>query len=369
MRFAWTKSIFLGVACMAAAQGVPEGAPPPSVDPETPALPRPKLAPLEGGTDELARLEIVAAQVATLAEEARNADDVRVRADGLLTAANRILSSQIEPLCSDRFLRIHRDEPASREDAVRDALDKAQSLINEAREALRTTAEAETHDAPDDADLTVADLQRRAGALEAFASAIRAYLMPDASSEPARQVRAAISRLSPQLEASEPSVAEAATFWQALLRSLDPDPRDALRSLEFVVTNVSPDAPRYGFFCRLLRCRLIAAQRGEPAALALLLQVEERIPDWFRKDPERLDATRTVGLIRMQILSAWRQRLDPAARADERAWCAKEIQRLRDERFAGGDDETVMRLLEAVPMPHTASPAPDRPRPTVPPPE
>lgn len=357
------------VISVAAAFGAPDDSRPLGGDAEPPPLPHPRLAPLDRGNDESTRLDIVAAQVATLVDEARKSDDMKDRAEGLLAAANRILSSQIEPLCSDRFLQVSRPDPETAMNAAREALDRAESLIAEARTALQSPALAETPSDAPDREPTDAILGQRAGVLEAFASAIRTYLMLEDASEPARQTRAAISRLAPLLEASEPRIAGAAAFWRACLRSLDPDPRAALTGLDLAVANVPPDAPRYGFFCRLLRCRLVAAQRGEPAALALLLQVEERVADWFRNEPERLDAIRTIGLFRMQTLSVWRQRLDPVTQADERAWCAKEIRRIREERFAGGDDETVMRLVESVPMPHPPAAPPEPPKPTLPPPE
>lgn len=309
--------------------------------------PRPRLAPVDRSLEEDARLAAVRDQIEAGIQGAMASDDPLVRAEGLLQAANKSLAHLLEPYATEQFLRLEREDAKTHHSGAMTVLDQAQTLLADAAGAL---AKLSTDDAP--------DLRRRADRLDGFAFAMRIAMGLDASAEPGKEIRRAVSKLSPLLESSEPTVAGAAAFWRAWVLSTDSDPRAAFDGLELSVSEISKEAPRYGFFKRLIRCRLIAAGKGEPAALALLSQVEERIDEWFQTEADRLDAIRTIGLFQLQTLQAWHNRLDEKTEAEERGWCIKEMQRVRNERFAGGDSETVLRLIESVPLLHLPAPVP-----------
>jgi len=373
---------FLAVAwTVGSASAAPEGEPPAAMSDTLPDTPRPRLAPIDKSVDEAARLTELAGIIDAAIAEARKSDEPAEQAAELIEAANRVLSYQLEPVCSDHFLKIDHPDAAAALEAARSSLARARSLLGEAGEALAKI--------PADTPSPSRDESRRGIArLEAFTSAMELFLAAGGSAEPGGDARQVISKLAPILESSDLAVAGAASFWRACVRSLDPDPHKAMERLELAVTEVPAESQRYGFFKRLLRCRLIASAQGEPAALALLAQVEERIDDWFHNEPDRLDAMRTVGLLQLQILRSWHDRLDAPTQTDERAWCVKESQRVIAQRFGGGDEETVLRLVEAIPFPRPAEPeapvpeddnkpeSPDQPtnpekpdKPDIPPPE
>jgi hypothetical protein len=313
--------------------------------------------------EEEARLTAVRAQIEATVQQAKASEDPAVRAEGLLQAANKSLAHLTEPYATNRFLRIERGNAATDQLEAKGALDQAGALLGDAADALEKLSD----------DAATSEFRRRAARLDAFAFAMRIALGLGVPSEPAKDIRQAVSKLSPLLESSEPAVAGAAAFWRACVLCADPDPRAAFDGLELSVSEISKEAPRYGFFKRLIRCRLIAATKGEPAALALLAQVEERIDEWFQTEADRLDAIRTIGLFQLQTLQAWHDRLDAKTEAEERSWCLKEMQRFREQRFAGGDAETVLRLIESVPLLHLPAPAPQpesvKEKPALPPPE
>lgn len=350
--------------------GGPEGQPlPPELD-VLPELPHPRLAPFNKSTDESKRQADLADFIDQAVEQARAVEDHAERAAKLLEAANRILSHQVEPACSDHFLRIDRHDAQETLQAARRAIDRARSLLTEATDDVAKIPADESGGAK-------TELERGIARLDAFAAAIRLDLRTDESADHAKEIRQAISKLSPLLESSDLAVAGAAGFWRACLQAKDANPKTAMAGLELAVADVPAESARFGFYKRLLRCRLVGASKGEPAALALLSQVEERIDEWFHNEPDRLDAMRTVSWFQLQSLRSWFDRLDPTSQAEERGWIVKQIQKVIAERFAGGDNETLLRLVEAVPFPKPAdAPPPENPekadkqeKPEVPPPE
>jgi len=337
-----------------------------------------RLGALPGFADDGAFMESVTSRVTALQQQAADADDPQRKAGFLLAAANLILAEQLEPACTKRFFQL--DPPPqkpvlSREGddalAIAPALARADVLIAEAKASLRPPAE---HDAADeDAPTTEPrghsfaaqdkELHRTVETLKAFAQALRAYLTAEADADPARTPRRAASGLSVLLEDDNPQVAAAAAFWQACLRAGDPDPTPALAVLDPAVIDPPPGSLRFGFFSRLLRCRVLAARGGSAAALALLLQVEERANDWFKADAERADAVRACAWLRLRILQDWHDRLDSTSQVDERTWCSSQMETLRAQRFSDARSPTLMRLSQAIPIiarpPGPVAPTPD----------
>jgi hypothetical protein len=185
--------------------------------------------------------------------------------------------------------------------------------------------------------------------LQAFGLALRVYLLSGDAPDAVRETRRAASRLSPLLEGSDIAVAKAAALWQAALRSREADPAPALSVLDMALADPPARSQPYGFFARLLRCRLIATRGGSAAAIGLLLQIEERCREWFKDGPERDAAIRTVQLVRIELMAGWHKELASAHRETERQWCADQIAILVAERFNEGS-ATVSRLAPAVPI-------------------
>lgn len=310
-----------------------------------PLLPQLRLMPVGEPEDEASYVRSVAGSADDLARQASQTDDPMARADLLLEAANRILAYELEPACTRRLLGIPRPdlaEKAGRPPAA--ALDRATSMIAQADATL-----LEIEDAGPEAAEASNRRQRRIRVLLAFATAIRAFLFDDPGDEDTTAVVEAASKLSPILEDSDRKVAAAARFWQACLRAGEADPTPALARLDPALMKPPEWSHPYGFFTRLLRCRLLV-RRGHPAAaLSLLMQIEERcVDDWFDPD-DRAVALRTVALVRTQILRDWHGQLSPDTHADERQWCGDRIQQLIDLKLVQ-DDRTVLRLSPAVPL-------------------
>jgi len=374
--FAWSRPALTQPALSHALsleglEGTEAGPRAPDNDVPRDPTPEVRLSALTGFADDGALIESVTSRVTELQDQAADADDPQRKAGFLLAAANLILAEQLEPACTRRFFQL--DPPPQKDDAlaVAAALARGDALIAEAEASLGSPAE---HDAPDeDAPTTEPrghsfavqdkELHRTVETLKAFAQALRAYLTAEADADPARTARRAASGLSVLLEDDNPQVAAAAAFWQACLRATDPDPTPALAVLDPAVIDPPPSSLRFGFFSRLLRCRVLAARGGSAAALALLLQVEERANDWFKADGERADAVRACAWLRLRILQDWHDRLDATSQVDERTWCSSQMETLRAQRFSDARSPTVMRLSQAIPIiarpPGPIAPAPD----------
>jgi hypothetical protein len=320
--------------------------------PENPpenGAPKVRLAPLPGSAADAAFLESVASRVAELQQQAAETADPERKAGFLLAAANLILAEELEPPCSRKFLQLNKPQQSDDAFAAAAALDRVEALIVEAETILRTQQEHSPDDNPPLTD-QAKDLNRIVVTLKAFAQALRAYLVTEADVDPARAARRAASGLSVIVEDDNPPIAAAATCWQAYLRAMEPDPSPALEILDPAIVDPPTDAPRFGFFSRLLRCRLLSARGGSATALALLMQVEERADDWFKVDSERADAMRSCAWLRLRILQDWHDRLDSTLQADERAWCKSRIDTLRAERFSDASGATILRLNQAIPI-------------------
>lgn len=309
-----------------------------------PTMPQVRPAPMPGFDDDAAYVRSIADRATELAARADQVDDPARRTDNLLAAANLILAYQLEPTCTKRLLHIDGDEGGLDEAAIRTALDRADGFTTQVSKILD-----ELQDRDDLPDGWVEESRRQLETLQAFASGLRAYLLSGEKAETAPAARRAASRLAPLLEDRSRQVVAAATFWQACLRSREADPKPALSVLAPALADPPRESMPYAFFARLLRCRLVAEHDNPAVALALLLQVEERVSDWLATDGERQDAARTAQLARVQILAEWYDRLGGSNHAVERKWCVDRIGVLVSAGF-GGNGDTVLRLTPAIPI-------------------
>jgi len=307
-----------------------------------------RLATVAGFADDAAFLDSITSRFTALQQQAEEATDATRKTEFLLAAANLILAEQLEPLCSRKILRLGEPPPGDDALVAARALDRAEALLAEADTFLLANQENPPVQSPPPDPAK--DLDRIAVTLKAFTQALRAYLVTEVDGDSSRTARRAASGLSIIVEDDNPQIAAAAAFWQACLRATEPDQSPALDILDRVIVDLPDDAQRFGFFSRLLRCRLVAARGGSSAALALLMQVEERVEDWFNADLDRADAGRSCAWIRLQTLNDWRDRMDLNSQGDERAWCKSRIDTLRAERFSDPSGTTVLRLNHAIPI-------------------
>ncbi len=338
--------------------GAPQDPPPPALTPEpaaaldgafspSDAFQRVQLAPMPGFDDDAAYLRSVGDRVDELvksAEGAAGAGNETRRVGFLLAAVNVILAHQLEPSCTRAVLRLPRDQNQLDLATVQGGLDRADTLLARAQRTLQSVRESEGADVE-----WLREAAHRVKTLRAFGSALGAFLASGSADVDERGVRRAASLLSPLLEDRRRGVAAAATFWQASLRSLDADPARALSVLDLALADPHTAPIHYALFARLLRCRIIADRGGAAAALALLMQLEERIDEWITDETRRDLAVRTAQLVRLQILTAWRERLSPTDAVDERRWCADRFRALATDRF-GEERNHVLRLTPAVPI-------------------
>ena len=310
-------------------------------DPVANRLPAVRLSAMPGFDDNAAYARSVAHRAAELTARAATAKKPTVRVDLRLAAANLILAYEIEPACSARLLGL----TAGIDEAdVAQALDRADRLVGEVDVEL--TAMADRDDLP--AGWRARSV-RRLRTLRGFASGLRGYLSSAEDTDQPTSLRRAASALSPMLEDENPAVAAAAALWQACLRRQEKDPERALAVLDPATADPPDGAVAFAFFSRLLRCRLVADRGGFAAAVAFLMQIEERSDEWLSTDAERQDAMRAARLVQVQILRRWHDRLDTTTRATERQWCLDRIESIMADSF-GGDRPSVFRLSSAVPI-------------------
>lgn len=325
-----------------------------------------RLATPPGFADDDGFFASTSSRVAELQQQAAEASDVAHKASLLLAAANLILAEQLEPASTRKFmfgrasiLAPHQVQEADEGRAAAVALDQADALVSEAETLLHAVKAPPTGE-DQTSEGQIKELNRIVVTLKAFAQALRVYLVDLSGLPPAAQrevdvassraARRAASTLSVMLEDDDPQIAAAAAFWQACLRAMESDPTPALDILDRAIVDLPADAPRFGFYSRMLRCRLVAARGSPAAALALLMQVEERVDNWFKADSDRTDAIRSCAWLRLQILEDWHNRLDPTSHAEERAWCQSRIESLRTERFSESSGATILRLNQAIPI-------------------
>ena len=131
--FAVMFALLVGQAGVTYRQTQVGGAPPdPAVQP----------APLDGYDDDRAYVKAMADQAAELTRQAELNLNATTRIDLLLRAANVILANELEPACTSKLLRLDEENAPAITAEVRAALDRADSLLTKAREAMGTEAEA-----------------------------------------------------------------------------------------------------------------------------------------------------------------------------------------------------------------------------------
>jgi len=313
----------------------------PTANPPQDALPaRPSVAleAIEGFAGDDAYRKATWDRAEELAATAEKAVHAITKAEFQLSAANLLLAEYFEPSCSQGLNGL--DLTVSEADLARDfaAVDK---MLDRAGELL-----AAAEDLPEGWEQQATN---KLDTMRAFAEGLHAYLLAPDDAEGNIASRRAALRLSGLLESEDRRVVAAATLWHGNLKSRGGDPSRGLEVLDLALADLARPAPRYDFFSRLLRCRLIAARGAHSTALALLLQIEERCQSWFTIPTERELALNAVALLQMRIVRDWHHLLSSEDRVEERAWCARRISTLINERLSA-DTNHLLRLGKTMPI-------------------
>ena len=325
------------VLTVAGAAQEPTAKPPPNALPARPSV---ALEAIEGFAGDDAYRKATWDRAKELAATAEKAVHAVTKAEFQLSAANLLLAEYFESSCSQKLNGL--DLTASEADLARDfaAVDK---MLDRAGELLATAA---GEDLPEGWEQQAAN---KLDTMRAFAEGLHAYLLAPDDAEGNLASRRAALRLSGLLESEDRRVVAAATLWHGNLKSRGGDPSRGIEVLDLALADLARPAPRYDFFSRLLRCRLIAAQGAHSTALALLLQIEELCQSWFTIPTERELALNAVALLQMRIVRDWHRLLSSEDRDEERAWCARRISTLINERL-NADTNHLLRLGKTMPI-------------------
>lgn len=334
--------LLLTSATLPAQPAVPPSSAPAEASPTTgPSAPSWRLSASvypEGVGDESQYLKHVRRQRDRLGSLAAEAADPALAVEYNLAAANLILAQEIEPFASRRLLELGLPDDES---AVDSLLAAAQAKLEAAAAALERWQ--------DGAD---PDRERWSGVLEtlqAFSAALQALWQRN--DEGAYQTRReGAAELAVLLEDDRAPVASAALLWQAVLYRRIGRPDKAFDLLPIATERVPPDAGTYPYFARLLRCRLVADRAGYATACSLLLQLEERVGDWFPDQDTRDEGRHTAMLMRAQVLEAWRRSLDGEGQTEEAAWCTQALEGIYGPLVAQGAEVSLLRLGNSIPM-------------------
>lgn len=308
---------------------------------QTPVLPDLKLAPIAKFASDALYLQSVSADVIELQRQAEAAQDPGTQVEFLLAAANVILAYEVEPDCTRAVLHL---PPPTDAPKVEGSLENAGHLLKQSQSIL-DSEKGKADGLTQELRAYFSQLEQ----LQAFHHAIAVYLAEGQSEDDATKARQASSRLSVLLEDGDERVVAAATLWHALLRSRHSDPERAARMLPLALSRPPQKSLQFGFYARLLRCRLLAKRGSYAVALGLLSQLEEKSREWFVLGADQDNAFRAITVTTFQVLDQWRAQLGDSEEVRQRDWCVDKMQWHLDRRLEG-DKRFVLRLRPAVPI-------------------
>lgn len=152
-------------------------------------------------------------------------------------------------------------------------------------------------------------------------------------------------------ESDDPVISSGALLWQSFALMLAGRRDRALVALPEALAEVKPET--YDFYCRLLRCRLLADEHQYAASMALLLQIGGSIEKWYRSRDERSNMARErlVGIVELfAVAKPWHAQLRSqgnAAAADRLQSLVADIQK---DLFGGEPPHRVDRLRHTIPL-------------------
>ena len=286
---------------------------------------------LEGTDAILAR---IAAALSALGD---TSDALRLRL--LLASANVRLSLGDEAQASRYLLGLQDQEDLRewRESASRaiEDVSSAEEILDRWPEPTNEEQEAEYAAFRGDVEL-----------LSAFARVFVALTEEDQSGSEA--MTAALSDLSPYLEAEDEPLARAATLWQAvaLKRLGHIDQAISLLSLPLSAPGESPTE----LFIRLQRLACLADRGDLEAAMVLALRMEEASLRWYRDERQQDEARRACLWVRLGFIDRYIERVREQRRTDQLERWERLRDRVAEALLEDGDPALVARLGRAMPM-------------------
>ncbi|MBI1825438.1 MAG: hypothetical protein HY287_05750 [Planctomycetes bacterium] len=326
----------------------------PSAHKAFPQSPPARLGAIEGFDDEAKYFAAMGRRADELIDSASSQPDT-MKAASILAAANIVLSEQIEPFVSGKFLGI---AASTSPDEVKAALDNVDEWLSLAPLSMRDSSNSsgDAKEKPEAEVKAAREIPRKLLILKAFAEALRVYVQPDAD---AHALRHAISALSVPLEDSSSEINAAARFWRACLQDREEKASTSPSSALLQPLESTAEVQPYTCFHRLLRSKRAAARGGYVSALASLIDARERAEQSFALATQKRQALRTIGQFRLHVLSEWYAHLDPASQTEERDWCADQAERIIAEQYK--DEVGVLRIRPLIPI---IAPAPKLDQPT-----
>ena len=286
-----------------------------------------------------------------------------------LAAANLILTRETEPFASRYLLGLGdhvgpavRTTDAQDEVSIRSTLASARERLDAAADVLERSEQVgsatRTTGAPEDVGAAVrttngAERERYRATLEtlqAFATALEAVWGGGGDEAALQARRFGVAALAVLLEHERKDVASAATLWQAVLYRRMGRADKAFQLLPPATARVEREARTWELYSRLLRCRLLADGGGYAAAASLLMQIEERVLEWFGTDDARFEAAHAAMFVRLQLLEQWHDSLNPSTEPDEIDWCTRVIERIRKALSAEHGEVPLLRLEHTIPL-------------------
>lgn len=207
-------------------------------------------------------------------------------------------------------------------DTIAEAAREAESQLEKARallEAAVATSQAESRDNQSNADRRQTLIQAAdtlAGFVEIFKQAEAESGSANGDPERARRNRwrSAGRRLAIARESEDPQLAAAALLWQSFAFEQGGRRDRALEALPDAL--VKPEHFPYSLMCRIVRCRMLAEDGQNPAAMVLLSRMEPLLKEWMsRQTEERNRVRRLIGLVQYQVAQQWLKGLKPPTRS------------------------------------------------------
>lgn len=317
----------------------PTSLPPPA--PQT--APAPSLAhsisylPPKGAPPDRANPADIEARISETLKSTAEAKDALAISRLRTSAANRILSFRLARPATALLLGLARDEDRK---TLAESSQEAAKLLDDAAAALKAPGAVRPEEEKE-AD----QIQRVAAMLRTFADAIHAAADPPADRA---QTRKTLSRLGILLESDDAALSASAALWYARLARHEEDWDSALKTLPAALSEPEPTLMPLAFFLRLERCRLGSLKGDYSASLAMLMRIEDGCESGFDED-EVEPAKRCAALMQLDILRAWKGRLDVASKTDEARWCTDSISRIQADSLSK-PDSAVLQLAEAAPF-------------------
>lgn len=205
---------------------------------------------------------------------------------------------------------------------IAEAAREAGSQLGNARDLLDAagaTSRPESRDDQSSEDRRQALIQAAdtlAGFVEIFEQAESKISLANGDPDRTRRNRwrTAGRRLAIARESEDPQLAAAALLWQSFAFEQGGRRDRALEALPNAL--VKPEHLPYSLMCRIVRCRMLAEDGRNSAAMVLLSRMEPLLKEWIsRQTQDRHQVRRLIGLVQYRVAQQWLKGLELPARS------------------------------------------------------